>query len=1512
MAATYYVSTNGNNSTGNGTEGNPYATIDYADQAGLLLPGDTVIVEAGTYPQASSAGVVLENSSGTTNNPIVYITNGPVLIDQSGAAAPSYGIEVLEDGIVLSGFEIKGANHGVYINGSSTLYPGGDVTVSNCMIHDADPIGDSSGVFLDDAQGTNYIVETVIYNINASGQGPWSPVGAGIRASSGNTINVWNNTLDNCYLGVFYYGSSLGGVNFPTMTTYNNIVVNSAGWAFVNPWDTSSGQQTSDYNLVYNDAITYGNYPAGNNGPTAHDVSGENPDFVFEANYDYELLADSPAVDAGTNVGLPFTGSAPNIGAYQGTNAPEELGTISGQVTANVTGNPGVGGVTIQTANGFFSTTTAANGDYQLVVPAGNVSLEAIGHGLATQIISTNIGQGGALVLNYSLSVAGSPKTYYVATTGNDTNSGTSSQPWATIGHGDAAGLLNPGDTVVVTAGTYAQATGSGVSVTNIAGYNFAPVTYTAQGSVVIDQSGFSGSTYGFNVAEPGVNINGFEIIGAAHGIYLGPGSSYSLLSSNLIHDANASGQNADGIFVNESANVTVERNVIYNITSASDSAWSPVGCGIRDADSPNLLVINNTIDNCYLGVFFYGSSLAAGPYGSLTTENNIVVDCAGWAFVNPWDNTAVDITSGYNLVYNNVTDYGNYPGGNNAPPPTDQGDKNPEFVDEATHDYQLQTNSSALNTGTYVGLPFIGPGPDIGAFESSYIPPVHTYYVATNGNDSNPGTSSQPWASIGNGDLLGMVHAGDTVIVEAGTYVPTNAGIFLTNSGGTASEAVNYEAQGTVIISETNYGAGPSWGFYVGVSGVSIQGFQIVGAEHGVYLAPGTAGCTVDSCYIHDAGAAAADQNAEGVFADHSISATVSRNIIYNIIDLYFDTPWSPVGCGVRDGESPNLKVINNTIDYCYLGVYFYGNIPGSGPYAHITTENNIVVNCVGWAFVNPWDGAVTDFTSGYNLVYSDVTDYGNYPTGNNGPLPTDVTGNPDFVDESAGNYNLMTNSPAINAGVEVGLPYVGSAPDIGAIDTGTGVAPMLISAKRDSVSSTLVTVLFTEPLNAATATNLSDYSINYGVTVTGATVTNLTTVLLTTTPITSGGPYILTVNSVQNPAGNQIATNSTIEIAVPHSPTTFYVNASTGSDTNSGLGPQAWQSIANGDIKGLVSPGDTVIVQAGTYPQSSSAGIVLQSSPGTASSPIVYRANGTALIDQSAASAVSYGIQVLEPGIVLSGFEIKGANHGIFLEGVAPGAAADITVSNCVIHDSNPSGDSSGVYLDQTGGTNIVAFNIIYNIDAATNAVWSPVGAGVRDSAANDVLVLNNTIDNCYLGVFYYGAGFGSGPYGQIVTENNIVSDCSGWGFVNPWDVSPGPFVSGYNLVYNNGTDYGNYPGQNSAPLPTDVADQNPQFVDEATNNYNLEPTSPAIGAGTNVGYPFTGKAPTIGAIQPVGLELSVAVQGHTLTLSWQGTATLQSATNISGPWSTVNGATSPYQVTTTGLQMFFRLEQ
>jgi hypothetical protein len=54
---------------------------------------------------------------------------------------------------------------------------------------------------------------------------------------------------------------------------------------------------------------------------------------------------------------------------------------------------------------------------------------------------------------------------------------------------------------------------------------------------------------------------------------------------------------------------------------------------------------------------------------------------------------------------------------------------------------------------------------------------------------------------------------------------------------------------------------------------------------------------------------------------------------------------------------------------------------------------------------------------------------------------------------------------------------------------------------------------------------------------------------------------------------------------------------------------------------------------------------------------------------------------------------------------------------------------------------------------------------------------------------------------------------------------------------------------------------------------------------------------------------IKLAFSLSGSTLTLRWPA-GSLQSAAALNGPWTPVAGATSPYAVTTTGTQMFYKV--
>ena len=93
------------------------------------------------------------------------------------------------------------------------------------------------------------------------------------------------------------------------------------------------------------------------------------------------------------------------------------------------------------------------------------------------------------------------------------------------------------------------------------------------------------------------------------------------------------------------------------------------------------------------------------------------------------------------------------------------------------------------------------------------------------------------------------------------------------------------------------------------------------------------------------------------------------------------------------------------------------------------------------------------------------------------------------------------------------------------------TDTTPPTITSVVNLGDNTLVAILFSEPLEAASATQTSSYSINNGITVTAANFAgDARTVVLRTTAMSAGPTYTLTVNNVRDRASspNTIATNT------------------------------------------------------------------------------------------------------------------------------------------------------------------------------------------------------------------------------------------------------------------------------------------------------------------------------------------------------------------------------------------------
>jgi hypothetical protein len=132
------------------------------------------------------------------------------------------------------------------------------------------------------------------------------------------------------------------------------------------------------------------------------------------------------------------------------------------------------------------------------------------------------------------------------------------------------------------------------------------------------------------------------------------------------------------------------------------------------------------------------------------------------------------------------------------------------------------------------------------------------------------------------------------------------------------------------------------------------------------------------------------------------------------------------------------DINVYHNTID-ALEGIGSYGiyvsaaKITGTGVINNVNVKNNVVAN-MGRPGLN--EGPVKNLVVDHNLFYENASNMWNGCSATN-----TVSKSPNFLSEGEDylGYTPVSPSAAIDAGKYVGLPYSGSAPDIGAIEAGT-----------------------------------------------------------------------------------------------------------------------------------------------------------------------------------------------------------------------------------------------------------------------------------------------------------------------------------------------------------------------------------------------------------------------------------------------------------------------------------------
>lgn len=353
------------------------------------------------------------------------------------------------------------------------------------------------------------------------------------------------------------------------------------------------------------------------------------------------------------------------------------------------------------------------------------------------------------------------------------------------------------------------------------------------------------------------------------------------------------------------------------------------------------------------------------------------------------------------------------------------------------------------------------------------------TYYVATTGNDGNPGTQASPFQHVSKG--VAQAVAGDVVVVADGTYdnegaVEPNNVVNLKNSG-TASQPITIMAEhrGAAILdgglTSTSSCNGAYSYFNLGNAAyIVIQGFQIQhtcddaihdnDSAHNIVIRQNemhhianipitdtigrvATGCpttahdiVIDGNTIHNIGRSNTgftNSLDHGLYVSCS-NLTISNNVFYNQVD-----GWD---IQLANGAN-NVLVVYNTFASHNPGQN--GQIMVWNAHSGLTIRDNIFYNPPGEAVTN-YTPSVSNCSIDTNLISGTAGVYTASGCSTSGNL---MNVDPDFVNAQADDFQLQPNSPAIDKGVVIPSVTIditgtfrpqGSAPDLGAYESASG----------------------------------------------------------------------------------------------------------------------------------------------------------------------------------------------------------------------------------------------------------------------------------------------------------------------------------------------------------------------------------------------------------------------------------------------------------------------------------------
>jgi hypothetical protein len=186
-----------------------------------------------------------------------------------------------------------------------------------------------------------------------------------------------------------------------------------------------------------------------------------------------------------------------------------------------------------------------------------------------------------------------------------------------------------------------------------------------------------------------------------------------------------------------------------------------------------------------------------------------------------------------------------------------------------------------------------------------------------------------------------------------------------------------------------------------------------------------------------------------------HITNTVIQKNLLYNLgsITGYYGHGIGNFGSGVSGLIVSDFSVLNNTIvcvnnpaQASMIGVGIFS----ASVLSNIKVQNNVIQGFQETSLMFGSSNIITGsnfshnnlYANAYNLPFTNWLGTIVLPTGNT--IVNNISQNPQYA--SVPLYNLTTpGSPLIDAGTNVGLPYSGSAPDIGYYETGSASSNQL-----------------------------------------------------------------------------------------------------------------------------------------------------------------------------------------------------------------------------------------------------------------------------------------------------------------------------------------------------------------------------------------------------------------------------------------------------------------------------------